>query len=980
VKLSVLIACLSITAATGCSSSRDPPERPESERAQVQTARDPGNGQLPAASFDSIIERAIEIYYREEYDSVRTLVDPLLQLARSSHDSASEARILTLLGQTAYRMYDYDRATELGEASLQLKLQIGLQAELFRSYNLLGLVAWKVARRSDALEFFEKTEASAPEEVRDTVRAMVAINRGLVYTDLGDFARARTLLITGRDLSLSIGHAGYVAAATNNLAALQIWTGDPVAAISNLQQAILIFDSLESALGINALGQLGTAYTAIGEIGQAIAVLDSAIRLARERGMRDEEASNIEMLAEVHRTAGDYQRALALYAQAEEINDEFGWVEETGTDQRSRAEIYSILGETTRALEFAHRALETHESVDARWEEVADHVLLADLEHQAGSQSNSTTHLGKARQLAGEFGARTARMDVVLVEARIAERDGNSTRVLRVLEQARADLSAGGYDTEWEAEVLRARAYSALGRRDSATVAASRSVSVIEKVRAEAGTGMLRTAYMSRRMEAYGALVSSLLEQDEVERAFEAADRSRGRALLEHRGAAAPKDQEATPRGRSLRESDRLLSMIGMLTTELREWEMDPPQDRDPAVGRDVSDRLVRARSDYEALLARAADLESNGSPLLWEGAADADEIRQSLREDEALVQYFVTPDRLITFVVTRGEVDVVTVPISADVLARRVRIARDLLGSPTTDAASATEVLVALHGALIEPVLSADLLGGVRSVIVVPHGVLGYLPFVVLVNAVSGRYLVEDYDVQMLPIAAALPLLRDRHASESGSILESIGGVAFAPMSGSLPATRSEARAFRGAVRRGRAVIGNAATESRVRAALAQPSAVHLATHGKLNFRNPLFSWLEFAAGSGEPNDDGRLEVHEVLDMSISSPIVFLSGCETGVGIAASTEFASGEDYATLALAFLYAGAQNVVATLWAVEDEGAAAFTARYYSHLSDNGPTEALALAQRDMMLHERYASPYYWAAYQVAGAGLVNSVAQ
>jgi CHAT domain-containing protein len=143
---------------------------------------------------------------------------------------------------------------------------------------------------------------------------------------------------------------------------------------------------------------------------------------------------------------------------------------------------------------------------------------------------------------------------------------------------------------------------------------------------------------------------------------------------------------------------------------------------------------------------------------------------------------------------------------------------------------------------------------------------------------------------------------------------------------------------------------------------------------------QNPLFSRLELAPGGGEPQDDGRLEVHEILDLSISSPIVFLAGCETGVGTAGSTAFATGEDYTTLALAFLYAGAQNVVSTLWRIEDEGAAAFVKSYYDHLSTHGPTEALAQAQREMMLDERYGSPYYWAAYQVAGAGTVRSGAQ
>ena len=99
----------------------------------------------------------------------------------------------------------------------------------------------------------------------------------------------------------------------------------------------------------------------------------------------------------------------------------------------------------------------------------------------------------------------------------------------------------------------------------------------------------------------------------------------------------------------------------------------------------------------------------------------------------------------------------------------------------------------------------------------------------------------------------------------------------------------------------------------------------------------------------------------------------MFLSGCETGVGASWSTRFARGEDYATLSQAFLLAGAGNVVATLWRIQDEGAAAFADRFYRELSTVGPAEALAGAQRSTLLDRRHSAPYYWAAYQLSGTG-------
>lgn len=116
---------------------------------------------------------------------------------------------------------------------------------------------------------------------------------------------------------------------------------------------------------------------------------------------------------------------------------------------------------------------------------------------------------------------------------------------------------------------------------------------------------------------------------------------------------------------------------------------------------------------------------------------------------------------------------------------------------------------------------------------------------------------------------------------------------------------------------------------------------------------------------------DDGRFEVHEVLGVPVRSSLVFLSGCETALGVAGATGYDHGQDYATLAQAFLFAGAGSVVATLWPVEDRGAAAFAERFYSAYASRSAAEALALAQRAMMADARFPAPYHWAGYRISG---------
>jgi CHAT domain-containing protein len=484
---------------------------------------------------------------------------------------------------------------------------------------------------------------------------------------------------------------------------------------------------------------------------------------------------------------------------------------------------------------------------------------------------------------------------------------------------------------------------------------------------------MLRAAYASQRSEAYEALVLASLDLGDVETAFDAADRSRGRSLLEWIVARETGDGEDTVWNVNVRAAERLLQLVGMLTTQLREAESYPLGERDTGLLEDLSSRLADARSDYEAVRARLDESGPVELALLGDVAEGARQIRDCLAPDAALLLFFVAADEVIQFVATRSGIDAFRSSVDSDVLARRVRIARDLAGEPNADADDVRFVFGELHDLLVSSAEGGGYLSDKSRLVLVPHGVLNYLPYAALVDRNTGQFLVEDYDILVFPSAVAYSALQQGRATATGGESVTSGGVAFAPFHRSLPATRNEVRVFERAVERGRSLTGNHATETRVRDALEQGSLVHFATHGVLNSRNPLFSRIELANGRGGPPDDGRLEVHELLDMPVRSPLVFLSGCETGAGVAGSTEFAQGEDYATLALAFLYAGAANVVSTLWPIEDNGAGAFAERYYRNLQNGGPAEALAAAQRQMLQHEDYYSPFYWAGYQLAGTG-------
>ena len=68
-----------------------------------------------------------------------------------------------------------------------------------------------------------------------------------------------------------------------------------------------------------------------------------------------------------------------------------------------------------------------------------------------------------------------------------------------------------------------------------------------------------------------------------------------------------------------------------------------------------------------------------------------------------------------------------------------------------------------------------------------------------------------------------------------------------------------------------------------------------------------------------------------------------------------------------------MYAGAKRVVASHWKVDDEATGELMARFYEEMfrENRSPAAALRQAQLAMWQHERWQSPFYWAAFVLQG---------
>ncbi|MGA2758684.1 MAG: CHAT domain-containing tetratricopeptide repeat protein, partial [Solirubrobacteraceae bacterium] len=149
----------------------------------------------------------------------------------------------------------------------------------------------------------------------------------------------------------------------------------------------------------------------------------------------------------------------------------------------------------------------------------------------------------------------------------------------------------------------------------------------------------------------------------------------------------------------------------------------------------------------------------------------------------------------------------------------------------------------------------------------------------------------------------------------------------------------------------------------------LTQYRIVHFATHGFLDSRNPELSGLVLSMvdARGRPQN-GFLDTQDIYSLKLPAEMVVLSACETGLG-----KEIDGEGLVGLTQGFMYAGASRVVASLWRVSDVGTAHLMGEFYKAMEREGmrPAAALRQAQIGMWKQKRWASPYYWAGFQIQG---------
>lgn len=426
-------------------------------------------------------------------------------------------------------------------------------------------------------------------------------------------------------------------------------------------------------------------------------------------------------------------------------------------------------------------------------------------------------------------------------------------------------------------------------------------------------------------------------------------------------------------------------------------------------------ERCVNEGERYDALLKRFEENYPSYYALKHRaGIATVADVQQALDANSVLVEYFVGDSVIHIFTISRDDFEV-TSARKDSLLTQRVE---SLLAAMTKEKyGEYVQQAHEIFRELIAPV-TKHIAG--KSLLIIPDGVLSYLPFeALLTEEAAGNK--EDYQ--------ALSFLIDTcsisYAYSASLWLEAKRGeryptksdfIAFAPIfpegvpgqsraanllannntsidstrasNSALPMTRDEvlsiknifdqkagfmARWFGGLFNNySQVYLEKDASEQRLKSEnLHDYRYVHLATHGFANRAAPDLSGLAFADDSTSSQEDGVLYLGEIYNLSLNADLVALSACETGAG-----KLSRGEGLLGLSRGFLYAGARNLLVSLWKVNDASTARLMQEFYGNLLE-GQSKAEALRNAKLHLirghdsNSKFARPYHWAPFVLIG---------
>ncbi len=518
---------------------------------------------------------------------------------------------------------------------------------------------------------------------------------------------------------------------------------------------------------------------------------------------------------------------------------------------------------------------------------------------------------------------------------------------------------------------------------------------ISEKVRMAFGSQEMKEASMEQNVYFYRHIISLLLERGFLRRAFTYMERSKSKSFLEQLyEVSTGMNYGVDPK--LLEEETTLYNKLFVIEQHLKQPLPDEQREQLWEERHSLEHELSVLQLKFRTSNPRYAELK-------YPQPVTVEQIQQEiLKEDEVIIEYLQGDEELYVFIIGKNSFSTHTIEIGKKDLSNNIEKFLKLLRSASHEKLNhelANQLYQLLFQPLEQKVVDANSGKDIQHLIIVPDGVLFYLPFEMLVtqDGKTPEYLVDRYSISYSPSASVLkPEIL--HVRQPDQYMQDL--LALAPFGEGnpeitqvalrstenlllsdtlrsglegvqpLPYSAGEVQTISSLYPQSVCKIGEDATKAYFRDHAKGNRYLHLSTHGYLDNEHAMYSGLLFS--------DGMLQTYEIFNMDIDAELTVLSACETGLG-----ELKAGEGLVGLTRAFMYAGSPSVLVSLWPVSDPSTAAFMKRFYRNLN-RGMTKAEALRETKVWMKTKsyhtdehgnvikHNDPFYWAPFILVGA--------
>lgn len=794
----------------------------------------------------------------------------------------------------------------------------------------------------------------------------------------------------GNDDKPLIGPIQYgVAISWGNLGDLAKGEGHYDEALAYYQKALESLKVLSNALPqyradvADSLADIGRVYRVLGDHLRALNYLNEAAAIAKTLQAQDKLASVLNSIGVLYIEQNDYPKASDFINRSLNIYKNLGDHFEIARLLLNQGVINQRQAKYEQAAKNFRESLENSISVDAPDLIIGAQEGMGAVYQEQGDGISALEWLDKALLTAQKLGDKTR-------QAELLWRSGEAYYLKGDLPKAIASAgSAADLADQLRLPIISYLALTAKGKyfiaQDNDELAfqtLSRAIEQIEALRNQvAGSEQERQVFFENKVASFDLLVDLFVKENKPTDALLYAERAKGRVLLDVLRDGKPDLSRALlPREKT--EVQRLNLNISELSARIKDEQANTYLDA--ARLDQLYLKLDSARVEFESFQDSLYSAHPDLNVRLGHPTALAAEEMRALTHDPrtAYLEYVVTKQRIYLFVVTgtgsNGSADVKVYPlaIKPEDLVGKVNEFHDALASQRVS--YATEALE-LYKLLIEP--AEQQLRGVGTICIVPDSFLWNVPFQALMT-LSEHFLIEDYAVYYAP---SLSVLREMNRNKDKGETTHMSLIAFGnPVVGKdeqrnadvcpLPEAEQEvasiAKFFGPSTRR--VLIGREATEKSFKVLAPNYSVIHLATHGVIDNRQPLYSHLLLTKTDGDSENDGRLDARQIMDMNLRADLAVLSACETANG-----KIAPGEGVIGLSWAFFVAGTRATLVSQWKINSDSTSKLMINFYKSLSTTG-TETktkTASAYRNavvlMLKDARYRHPFFWAGFVLIG---------